>query len=60
MRVDTVIFYGTVAEGKFVATRTLAANTPINEWIFASGWPIVYPRTYVNWDEDAIFVMNED
>lgn len=24
MRVDTVIFYGSVAEGKFVSTRTLA------------------------------------
>lgn len=28
MRVDSVIFYGTVAEGKFVATRTLHADTP--------------------------------
>ena len=30
MRVDTVVFYGTVAEGKFVATRTLAEDTPVN------------------------------
>lgn len=60
MRVDTVVFYGTVAEGKFVATRTLAEDTPKNQWFLASSWPIIYPRTYVNWDEDGKFVMNED
>jgi hypothetical protein len=26
----------------------------------ASSWPIIYPRTYVNWDPDAKFAMNED
>lgn len=60
MRLDTVVFYGIVGERKFTASRTLAPATPINGYVKLAGWPMVYPRTYLNWDDETQFVLSED